>query len=95
MHWTFVRYLIYAEDEEDDIDAQSDQFNLEDFLAEQPADWVPFLRQMTSTQSFSVFIDERISDVTGQRGREVRAFSIASTIYHFPSFSSVFRCGFL
>ena len=30
------------------------------FFTEHPHDWLPFLTQMTDTQSFSQFVDERV-----------------------------------
>lgn len=44
------------------------QFRAKDFLAEQPTDWQPFLEEMIATQSFSTFVDERVSDIVGNRG---------------------------
>ena len=53
----YKRYLIYGTPEDPD---PMTKFKFDEFIADQPADWRPFLREMVETQAFSQFVDERV-----------------------------------
>jgi hypothetical protein len=95
----YRRYLIYGTSSDPD---PLIKFRFSEFLAEHSSDWQPFLRELSSTQMFSQFIDERaLQSVGGDKLRDVIFFDesidakLNRYMFKFRSIDTPFLLGML